>query len=92
MSWNYRLVKWEESGDTFFGVSEVYYNKAGEVQGYTYPEHISESPEDIKRELETILKDIERHPEMDVAMLGEETILKYIERHPEMEVTLGEDV
>ena len=36
MSWNYRILKTQDAdGSPLWGVHEVYYNKAGEVEGWT---------------------------------------------------------
>lgn len=35
MKWNYRLLKTKDGEDDFYQIHEVYYNKKGEVDGWT---------------------------------------------------------
>ena len=69
--WNNRIVK-HKSGSTdsvWYSVHEVFYNENGGVNGYT------EDPitihgltvEDIKSQLEMIMKDIEKHEVIDAS-------------------------
>lgn len=55
-TWNYRLAK---NKDGFYGIVEVYYDKEGEVTGWTQdfidPNHW-EGPEDVKNTLQKMLE------------------------------------
>lgn len=56
MTWNYRLAK---NKDGFYGIVEVYYDKEGEVTGWTQdfinPNYWEDS-EDVKNTLQKMLE------------------------------------
>jgi hypothetical protein len=67
--WNNRIVKHEKGDAVWHSVHEVFYHDNGGINGYT------EDPitihgltvEDIKSQLEMIMKDIEKHEVIDAS-------------------------
>jgi len=62
--WNNRIVKHEGStGEVWYSVHEVFYNDNGGIKFYTEnPITIfGETVEEVKSQLEMIMKDIEKH-------------------------------
>ena len=67
--WNNRIIKHEKDDAVWYSVHEVFYNENGGITGYT------EDPtdlhgltvEDIKSQLEMIMKDIEKHEVIDAS-------------------------
>lgn len=57
MTWNYRIIKHEENGETYYAIHEVYYDKNGKPEAVT-KESIAaqdDTPEGIKQQLEWML-------------------------------------
>jgi len=60
MTWNYRAIKETDHGEDIYRVYEVYYDKAGELNGWT-EEPIcpqGDTLEELRAELTTILVDV----------------------------------
>jgi len=56
MSWNHRVMKHHDCGETWYGIHEVFYDEEGKVENCTYDADITgESLEDLKRTLEWML-------------------------------------
>ena len=68
MTWNYRLVKHDDtppkskSGKyVYYGLHEVYYNDDGSIYMYAPdPDVVGDSIEEIRESLEMMLRDVER--------------------------------
>lgn len=63
MTWNHRVLRHvKESDDVWYGIHEVFYNDKGEPDSCT--EHLMKpmgaSPEELKQELELMVKSIEK--------------------------------
>lgn len=70
MSWNYRIIKHDTED---FRVHEVYYDKAGNIEGWTKEGILMEgdAPEDIWQQLEYVLQDTKSKPVLDLKELEE---------------------
>lgn len=57
MTWNYRVIKHTENGETYCAIHEVYYDKKGKPEWVTKePEPVlDDTPEGIKQQLEWML-------------------------------------
>lgn len=62
MSWNHRIFKHSTPAGDFYTLREAYYNKEGEIWGYsqqpTFP--CGENLEELKSCLELMLRDVDR--------------------------------
>jgi len=69
MMWNNRIVKHEKDDTTWHSVHEVFYDENGGINGYTEDPItiLGETAEDIKSQLEMIMKDIEKHEVIDAS-------------------------
>ena len=67
--WNNRIVKHEKDDITWYGVHEVFYHENGGINGYTEEPIVilGETVEDVKSQLEMIMKDIEKHEGIDAS-------------------------
>ena len=67
--WNNRIVKHEKDDIVWYAVHEVFYNDSGEICGYTERPItiLGETVEDVKSQLEMIMKDIEKHEVVDAS-------------------------
>jgi hypothetical protein len=61
MTWNYRIIKHDETKRTYFAIHEVFYNDKGKITNWTeQPIDITgESKVEIKRILKKMTLDIE---------------------------------
>ena len=67
--WNNRIVKHEKDDAVWYAVHEVFYNDNGGINGYTEDPItvLGETVEDVKSQLEMIMKDIEKHEVIDAS-------------------------
>ena len=67
--WNNRIVKHEKDDAVWYSVHEVFYNDNGGIKFYTEnPITIfGETVEEVKSQLEMIMKDIEKHEVIDAS-------------------------
>ena len=68
--WNNRIVKHEGStGEVWHSVHEVFYSENGGVNGYTEDPItiLGKTVEDVKSQLEIIMRDIEKHEVIDAS-------------------------
>ena len=67
--WNNRIVKHEKDDTTWYSVHEVFYHENGGINGYTEEPIVilGETVEDVKSQLEMIMKDIEKHEVIDAS-------------------------
>lgn len=74
--WNYRVIKKEhECGESEYGLYEVMYNDKGEIAAHTEkPELIGDSLEDLKKSLELMNTDLDKHITGDSIILNHDTI------------------
>lgn len=75
MTWNYRIMKrtCPETGEIYYGLNEVFYNKDGSLMAYTERDEIvSHSPSEVISVLEMMLKDAKK----DRPILTEEDFKK----------------
>ena len=71
--WNYRVIKSSKSfsecgedGIEFYGLYETFYNDAGEICAHDEePTIVGESVESIKKTLEMMMDDAEKHEVLD---------------------------
>ena len=64
--WNFRVIRTEKDGIKFFGLYEVFYNKAGEICAHDEePTVIGESVDEIKSLLKMMMNDIDKHDILD---------------------------
>ena len=64
--WNFRIIKTTKDDVDFFGLYEAFYNKAGELCAHDEePTLIGDSAEDIKKTLEMMINDVEKHEVLD---------------------------
>lgn len=55
---NYRIIRHNDDGYTWYGLHEVFYDKDGEVkEAAEFPSCYSDSPEELITEIELQLKD-----------------------------------
>lgn len=74
MSWNYRIVDWDDDG---FDVREVYYDRDGKIARWSAnPRELTGySPEDIIKHIELMLRSLKAHPTLHYSDLpGTDTI------------------
>lgn len=73
--WNYRIIKKGE----LYGLYEVIYNDDGEISAHDEePTLTGESPEDLLRSIEIMLKDVKKNfSSFYPLVVDEEKILKY---------------
>ena len=66
---NNRIVQHEKDGTVYYSVHEVFYNENGGINGYTEDPItiLGETVEDVKCQLEMIMKDIEKHEAIDAS-------------------------
>jgi len=63
--WNYRVIKSKEDIECY-GLYETFYNDAGEICAHDEePTLIGDSAEDIKKTLEMMINDVEKHEVLD---------------------------
>ena len=68
--WNNRIIKHEGStGEVWHSVHEVFYSENGGINGFTEDPItiLGETVEDVKSQLEMIMKDIEKHEVIDAS-------------------------
>lgn len=67
--WNNRIVKHEKDDTVYYSVHEVFYKEDGGIYGYTENPItiLGETVEDVKSQLEMIMKDIEKHEVIDAS-------------------------
>jgi len=67
--WNNRIVKHKKDDAVWYSVHEVFYNDNGGISGYTEDPItiLGETEEDVKSQLEMIMKDIEKHEVIDAS-------------------------
>ena len=67
--WNNRIVKHEKDGIIWCSVHEVFYNENGGIVGYTDKPItiVGETVEDVKSQLDMIIRDIEKHEVIDAS-------------------------
>jgi hypothetical protein len=67
--WNNRIVKHEKDDSVWYSVHEVFYNENGGINGYTEEpiSIIGETVEEVKSQLEMIMKDIEKNEVIDAS-------------------------
>mgnify|MGYP000427418106 CR=1 FL=1 len=67
--WNNRIVKHKKDDAVWYSVHEVFYNDNGGIKFYTEnPITIfGETVEEVKSQLEMIMKDIEKHEVIDAS-------------------------
>ena len=61
--WNNRIVKHEKDDTAWYSIHEVFYREDGAIYGYTENPItiLGETVEDVKSQLEMIMKDIEKY-------------------------------
>ena len=69
MMWNNRIVKHEKDDTVHYSVHEVFYKEDGGIYGYTENPItiLGETVEDVKSQLEMIMKDIEKNEVIDAS-------------------------
>ena len=67
--WDNRIVKHEKDDTVYYSVHEVFYKEDGRIYGYTENPItiLGETVEDVKSQLEMIMKDIEKHEAIDAS-------------------------
>ena len=67
--WNNRIVKHKKDDAVWYSVHEVFYNENGGINGYTEDPItiVGETVEEVKSQLEMIMKDIEKHEVIDAS-------------------------
>lgn len=69
MSWNYRITRrWNTNAEApIFEIREFYYGDDGSIRGWTDPVVLKgDSPDEIKADLELILRDTFDRPVIDL--------------------------
>ena len=63
MSWNNRIFKHEKDGEEYFGIHETYYDKDGNIEGWTENpiSGLYDSVEDLIESHNMITKDIKKY-------------------------------
>ena len=67
--WGNRIIKHEGDNAVWYSVHEVFYNENGGINGYTEDPIpiLGETVEEVKSQLEMIMKDIEKHEVIDAS-------------------------
>lgn len=69
--WNYRAIKEVCEDETIYRVYEVYYDKNGQIEGWTakptYPQ--GETLDELRSSLIMMLRDVDQQPELDMEEL-----------------------
>ena len=60
MSWNHRVVRIEEFGESLFMIQEVFYGDEGEPLGYAEPSMVSDTLLGLKQTLERMDKALQQ--------------------------------
>lgn len=74
MTWNYRVIKHDQSRPAYFAVHEVYYDEKGNVQSWTAESVVivGDSKQEVMKTLEYIMADV-RHPVLKESELDKKT-------------------
>ena len=69
MMWNNRIVKHKKDDAVWYSVHEVFFNSRGDIFGYTEEPItiLGETVEEVKTQLEMIIKDIEKNEVIDAS-------------------------
>lgn len=73
MTWNNRIIRFEENGSTFYRLCETFYDDNGKVYGYAEHNEVqADSPEELIELLTFMLKDAAKYKDqiLDAAELG----------------------
>ena len=100
--WNNRIVKHKKDDAVWYSVHEVFYNDNGGINGYTEDpiSIVGETVEEVKSQLEMIMKDIEKHEVIDASTVEledwgeaikiiEDEVIKIIDEDTEDEENSG---
>ena len=69
MMWNNRIIRHKKDDTVWHSVHEVFYSENGGINGFTEEPItiLGETEEDVKTQLEMIMKDIEKHEVLDAS-------------------------